>query len=78
MFADLKRCARCHQRYPRPYGHRCPLTAVSDRREENFEQAFSAWLESSEGRFAQYLAREQRSDAERVARPATLMPQAGE
>jgi hypothetical protein len=65
MFADLKRCARCHQRYPEPFGHRCPLTAVSERREGKFEQAFSVWLESSEGRFAQYLAQRQRTDAAR-------------
>jgi hypothetical protein len=63
MFADLKRCVRCHQRYPEPFGHRCPLTALSDRREDEFEQAFRAWLESNEGRFAQYLARRQRTGA---------------
>jgi hypothetical protein len=63
LSADLKRCVRCHRRYPEPLGHRCPLTALSDRRKENFEQAFRAWLESNEGRFAQYLARTQRTDA---------------
>ena len=63
MFADLKRCVRCHQRYPEPFGHRCPLSALSERREEAFEPAFSAWLESNEGRFAQYLALRQRTGA---------------
>jgi hypothetical protein len=63
MFADLKRCVRCHRRYPEPFGHRCPLAAISDRREEEFEQALRAWLESNEGRFAQYLARRRRTGA---------------
>ena len=60
MFTDLKRCVRCHQRYPVPFGHRCPLTALHDGGDEDFEQAFGAWLESNKGRFAQYLARRQR------------------
>jgi hypothetical protein len=61
MFGDLKRCVRCHQRYPEPFGHRC--AALSDRREAELEQAFWAWLESNEGQFAQYLARRQRTGA---------------
>jgi hypothetical protein len=52
MFADLKRCVRCHRRYPGPLGHRCPLTFLHARREEDFEQGFCAWLDSNEGRFA--------------------------
>jgi hypothetical protein len=63
MFADLKRCVRCHQRYPGAPRSRCPLTALSDRREEHFEHAFRTWLESNEGRFAEYLARRQRTGA---------------
>jgi hypothetical protein len=61
MFADLKRCVRCHQRYPEPLGHRCPLTSPSERLEEEFEHAFWTWLETNEGRFAEYLARRQRA-----------------
>ena len=41
MNADLKRCVRCHQRYPEPLGHRCPLTSLSHRREEEFAHALS-------------------------------------
>lgn len=63
MFTEVKRCVRCHQRYPVRFGHRCPLTAFSDRREEEFEQAFWAWLQSNEGQFAQYLARRKRTGA---------------
>jgi hypothetical protein len=61
MFTDLKRCVRCHQRYPEPLGHRCPLTALSNGREEDFEQAFRTWLGSKEGQFAEYLARRQQT-----------------
>jgi hypothetical protein len=39
------------------------LTALHDRREEDFEQAFCAWLKSKEGRFAHYLAQRQRTAA---------------
>jgi hypothetical protein len=60
MFAELERCARCHRRYPAPLGHRCPLASVAAEREPGFEQGFRAWLETSEGRFAEYLARRQR------------------
>jgi hypothetical protein len=62
MFAELERCARCHQRYPAPFGHRCPHASVASQREEDFEQGFRAWLETSEGRFAEYLARRERRD----------------
>jgi hypothetical protein len=61
MFADLKRCARCHQRYPAPFGHRCPLGSLSVRREHEFEQRFRTWLQTNDGRFAEYLARKQRT-----------------
>jgi hypothetical protein len=61
MFAELERCARCHQRYPAPFGHRCPHASFAARREEVFEEGFRAWLDTSEGRFAQYLAQEQRA-----------------
>jgi hypothetical protein len=61
MFAELERCARCHQRYPTPLGHRCPHASFSARREDDFEQGFRSWLASSEGQFAEYLARKQRS-----------------
>jgi hypothetical protein len=62
MFAELERCARCHQRYPAPFGHRCPHASFASQREEDFEQGFRAWLETSEGRFAEYLARTERRD----------------
>jgi len=61
MFAELERCARCHQRYPAPFGHRCPHALFAARREAVFEEGFRAWLDTSEGRFAQYLAQEQRA-----------------
>lgn len=61
MFTDLERCVRCHQRYPEPFGHRCPLTALSNGREVDFERAFRTWLGSNEGRFAEYLAQRQRT-----------------
>jgi len=60
-FTDLKRCVRWHQRYPEPPGHRCPLTTLSNGREQDFEQAFRTWLGSNEGRFAEYVARRQRT-----------------
>jgi hypothetical protein len=62
MFAELERCARCHQRYPVPFGHRCPHASFASQREEDFEQGFRAWLETSEGRFVEYLARRERRD----------------
>ena len=58
MFAELERCARCHQRYPAPFGHRFPHASFASQREEDFR----AWLETSEGRFAEYLARRERRD----------------
>jgi hypothetical protein len=61
MSAELERCSRCHQRYPRPIGHSCPQASFAERREQEFEQAFRSWLESSEGRFAVYLARSERT-----------------
>jgi hypothetical protein len=60
MFTDQERCTRCHQRYPAAFGHRCPHASFSDRRTEEFEQGFRSWLETSEGRFAEYLARRER------------------
>jgi hypothetical protein len=62
MFAELERCARCHQRYPAPFGHRCPHESFAAQREQDFELGFRSWLETSEGRFAEYLARKQRLD----------------
>jgi hypothetical protein len=61
MFTELERCARCHQRYPAPLGHRCPHVSFADRRTEEFEQGLRSWLETTEGKFAQYLARRQRA-----------------
>ncbi len=61
MFAELERCTRCHQRYPAPFGHRCPHTSSVARVEDDFERGFRAWLETNDGRFAQYLARKQRT-----------------
>jgi hypothetical protein len=60
MFAELERCARCHKRYPAPLGHRCPHDSFAAQREADFELGFRAWLETSEGRFAEYLACGQR------------------
>jgi hypothetical protein len=60
MFAELERCNRCHQRYPTAFGHRCPHASFAARREEEFERGFRSWLETSEGRFAEYLARRER------------------
>ncbi len=62
MFAELERCSRCHQRYPAPFGHRCPQASFTAQREDEFEAAFWSWLETGEGRFAAYLARRQRAD----------------
>ena len=56
MFAELERCGRCHQRYPAPLGHRCPHADSARQRQDDFEDGFRAWLETSEGRFAEYLA----------------------
>jgi hypothetical protein len=56
MFAQLERCRYCHRRYPAPFGHRCPRAAGAEEPHEGFEQAFREWLQTSEGRFAQYLA----------------------
>lgn len=61
MFAELERCARCHKRYPAPLGHRCLHASFAGRREDDFEQGFRTWLETTEGQFAEYLARRQRA-----------------
>ena len=60
MFAPLERCQRCQQRYPEPLGHRCPQASFSRQRELELEDQFRSWLETPEGRFADYLARRQR------------------
>ncbi len=56
MFAELERCRRCHRRYPAPFGHSCPQATFAEQRRDDFEREFRAWLETSAGRFAQYLA----------------------
>ena len=61
MFAELERCARCHRRYPAPFGHRCPQASFATQRGEELELEFRTWLETNEGRFAEYLARRQRA-----------------
>jgi hypothetical protein len=61
MFAEHERCSRCHQRYPAPIAHSCPQASFAEQREQQFEQAFRSWLETSEGRFAEFLARHERS-----------------
>jgi hypothetical protein len=61
MFAELERCGRCHQRYPGAFGHQCPHESFAVRRADEIEQGFRAWLETNEGRFAQYLAWRQRA-----------------
>jgi cytochrome c553 len=60
MFAELERCARCHQRYPEPLGHRCPQASFAEQREQEFERQLADWLDTPEGRFAAFLARRQR------------------
>jgi hypothetical protein len=59
MFAELERCVRCHKRYPAPFGHRCAHGASVDP-PRDIELSFRSWLETNEGRFAQYLARRRR------------------
>jgi hypothetical protein len=49
MFTELKRCVRCHQRYPERLGHRFPLTPLSAGHEQDLEQAFRTWLGSKKG-----------------------------
>ncbi|MGH3036648.1 MAG: hypothetical protein ACRDMU_05645 [Gaiellaceae bacterium] len=61
MFAELERCARCHQRYPAPFGHRCPQASFAMQRGQELELEFRTWLETNEGRFAEYLARRERA-----------------
>lgn len=70
MFADLERCGRCHQRYPAPFGHRCPHASFAARREQDFELGFRSWLETNEGRFAEYLARRERPEPSAYTSPA--------
>jgi len=60
MFAELERCDRCHQRYPEPLGHRCPQASFAEQRERDFERGFAGWLQTPEGRFAEFLACRQR------------------
>ena len=60
MFSELERCERCHQRYPEPLGHRCPQASFASQREQALEVEFRSWLETPEGRFAEFLARRQR------------------
>jgi hypothetical protein len=62
MFAELERCGRCHQRFPEPLGHRCPQESFARQREHEFESQFRAWLDTPEGRFAEFLARRERGD----------------
>jgi len=60
MFSDLERCERCHERYPPPFGHRCPQASFAVQRGQEFEEGFRSWLCTNEGQFAEYLARRQR------------------
>jgi hypothetical protein len=60
MFSELERCERCHQRYPEPFGHRCPQASFAEQRADALVGDFQAWLETPEGRFAEYLAQRQR------------------
>jgi hypothetical protein len=59
MFTDLDRCGRCHKPYLAPFGHRCAYGLSVDPRRD-IELSFRSWLETSDGRFAEYLARRQR------------------
>jgi hypothetical protein len=61
MFAELERCRHCHRRYPAPFGHSCPRSGAADEPRQDVEQSFRAWLQTSEGRFAEYLARAERA-----------------
>ncbi|HXV34468.1 MAG TPA: hypothetical protein VD769_10710 [Gaiellaceae bacterium] len=56
MVGELERCRSCHRRYPRAFGHRCPQLRFAGPRGRDVERDFRAWLETSAGRFAQYLA----------------------
>ena len=57
MFAELERCRRCHRRYPAPFGHSCPQATFAEQRRDGLRaRVQEAWLETSAGRFAQYLA----------------------
>jgi hypothetical protein len=56
MFPELERCRRCQRRYPAPFGHRCPRASFAEERGLDFDREFKKWLETSAGRFAQYLA----------------------
>lgn len=56
MLGELERCPRCQRRYPGPLGHRCPQASFAEQQGQDFDREFRAWLETSAGRFAQYLA----------------------
>jgi hypothetical protein len=60
MLGELERCPRCQRRYPAPFGHRCPRASFTERRADEIEQGFRAWLDTNEGRFAAFLAQKQR------------------
>ena len=64
MYGDLERCERCYQRYPAPFGHRCPQASFAAQRGDELEEGFRSWLDTPEGRFAEFLARRQRHLAE--------------
>jgi hypothetical protein len=60
MYGDLERCERCYQRFSAPFGHRCPQASFAAQRGDELEEGFRSWLDTSEGRFAEFLARRQR------------------
>ena len=60
MFADLERASAAISGTRSRWGHRCPQASFSRQRELELEDQFGSWLETPEGRFAEYLARSQR------------------
>jgi hypothetical protein len=61
MLGELERCRHCHRRFPAAFGHRCPRVDALGDEPGDVERDFRAWLETSEGVFAEYLARQQRA-----------------
>jgi hypothetical protein len=56
MVGELARCERCQRRYPPAFGHECLRASFAQQRGQELEREFQKWLETSAGRFAQYLA----------------------
>lgn len=63
MYGELESCRRCHRRFPVAFGHVCARATSFDLRADGFETDLLAWLATTHGRFAEYLARRQRGRA---------------